>query len=121
MYLPIEPQESCALAWLAAIAKVNAQEGHEARNVIINVRDPVSASPIDRAIISAVDGMLTSHGAWPVQTVANTIFPQSLYRRSARDKPSFSAPRRDHARQLLRRCLDHKRTRSGALHRRRSF
>lgn len=81
MYLPIEPQPSCALAWLAAAQQVNALPGHEAHNVIIGVADPVAESPIDHAIIAEVDSFLRTHGCWPVPTVANTIFPQSLYDR----------------------------------------
>ena len=79
MYLPIDPQPSCALAWLQATQVVNTKPGREANNVIIDVMDPVTASPIDKAIVAQVDTFLQTHGHWPIRTVANTIFPNALY------------------------------------------
>lgn len=87
MYLPIQPQPSNALAWLAAIKAVDRHDGHEAGNVIINVEDPTLVSPADKAIVTAVDTWLRKNGAQPLQTVANTIFPQSVYERHGR--PAF--------------------------------
>ncbi|MGH8584445.1 MAG: hypothetical protein ACREWG_17080, partial [Gammaproteobacteria bacterium] len=55
--------------------------GHEAHNVIIDIEDPLLESPIDRAIVSEVDAFLRHRGHWPVRTVANTIFPKSVYDR----------------------------------------
>ena len=78
MYLPIEPQSSCALAWLAATRTVNTERGHQANNVIIDVVDPVAESPTDKEIRLLVDGVLRRNGCWPIKTVANTIFPAAL-------------------------------------------
>lgn len=86
MYLPIESQQTCALAWLAATQNVNAENGHEARNVIVNVSDPATETTRDKAIISEVDAFLRAADKWPVQTVANTIFPQIIYERHGRPK-----------------------------------
>lgn len=79
MYLPIDPQPSCALAWLEAARMVNGKAGHEAHNVILGVADPLRNSPLDRQITTTVDNFLRGHELWPVQTVANTIFPAATY------------------------------------------
>jgi thymidylate synthase len=81
MYLPIEPQPSCALAWLAATQSVDAQPDHEAHNVIIGVDNPLAESFVDEEIIKRMDSFLREQGHLPVPTVANTIFPQSIYDR----------------------------------------
>jgi thymidylate synthase len=81
MYIPIDPQHSCASAWLAAVKVVDAQPRHEAHNVIIDVENPVIESTIDHAVTNAVDTFLRTHDKWPLETVANTIFPQWTYER----------------------------------------
>lgn len=67
------------MAWLAAAEAVHSAPGHEAHNVIIDVTDPLLESPIDQGITSEVDGFLRQRNHSPVRTVANTIFPKSLY------------------------------------------
>lgn len=79
MYLAVKPQLSCASAWLAAVKKVNAADGHEAHNVIIGVADPVSRLGADSAVIAEVDSFLRNHDHHSVETVANTIFPRSTF------------------------------------------
>lgn len=86
MYLPITTQKTCAAAWLEAVAAVNAAPGHEAHNVIIDVAEPLSQSAADARVIDLADGFLRTHGALPLQSVANTIFPQDLYRRHGAPK-----------------------------------
>lgn len=81
MYLPITPAQTCAAAWLKAANAVNVAAGHEAHNVIIDVAEPLSESAPDRRVVQLVDSYLRSREAMPVQAVANTIFPQDLYRR----------------------------------------
>ncbi|MGO8868999.1 MAG: hypothetical protein ACLQME_21130 [Alphaproteobacteria bacterium] len=81
MYLPIKPQPSCALAWLEAAQTVTAQPSHEAHNVVIGVEDPLLVSMNDQAIVEEVNAFLEVHNCWPIRTVANTIFPQSIYER----------------------------------------
>ncbi|MDE2166249.1 MAG: hypothetical protein KGJ66_07915 [Alphaproteobacteria bacterium] len=81
MYLPIPTQQTCAAAWLEALAAVNAAAGHEAHNVIIDIADPLTQTDADARVIGIADGFLRAHGALPLQSVANTIFPQDLYRR----------------------------------------
>ncbi len=86
MYLPITTRQTCAAAWLEAVTAVNAAQGHEAHNVIIDVAEPLSQSAADGRVIELVDGFLRGHGALPLQSVANTIFPQDLYRRHGAPK-----------------------------------
>jgi hypothetical protein len=81
MYLPIEPQPSCALAWLSAAQSVDAQHNHEAHNVIIDVHNPLAESSTDHKITERLNAFLCEHGHMPVRAVANTIFPQSTYDR----------------------------------------
>ncbi len=80
MYLPIATQQTCAAAWLEAVAAVNASPGHEAHNVIIDVAEPWNQSVADASVIDIADSFLRTHGTLPVQSVANTIFPEALYR-----------------------------------------
>jgi thymidylate synthase len=86
MYLPIAPTQTCAAAWLNAAVAVNAAHGHEAHNVIIDVAEPLSEAEADRHVIQLVDKFLRSKDAMPVQAVANTIFPQEIYRRHGAPK-----------------------------------
>lgn len=81
MYLPIEPQPSCALGWLAAAQSVDAQLDHEAHNVVIGIENPLAEFLVDEKIIERMDSFLRGHGHFPIQTIANTIFPQSTYDR----------------------------------------
>jgi hypothetical protein len=81
MYLPIETQQTCATAWLEATTAVNDASGHEAHNVIIDVAEPLTQSSKDGAIFRLVDTLLQKQDVLPVQSVANTIFPDALYRR----------------------------------------
>jgi thymidylate synthase len=81
MYLPVPSKQTCAAAWLEATEAVNAAQDHEAHNVIIDVAEPLSQSATDGAIFSLVDGLLRTQEKLPVQSVANTIFPEALYRR----------------------------------------
>lgn len=89
MYLPIPTQQTYAAAWLEAAAAVNAAPGHETHNVVIDVADPLAQSDADARLIEIADGFLRGHGALPLQSVANTIFPQDLYRRHG--APAFYA------------------------------
>ncbi|MBV9840654.1 MAG: hypothetical protein JOY99_03805 [Sphingomonadaceae bacterium] len=80
MYLPVPPQPDCASAWREAVRLVDAAPGRQAYNVIIDVADPVANASMAHAGIRAVDAFLAAR-AKPVDTVANTIFPASLYHR----------------------------------------
>ncbi len=81
MYLPIASQKTCAAAWLEAASAVNAEHRHEAHNVVIDVSAPLNQSAADARVIGIVDDFLRNQRKMPVQAVANTIFPNELYRR----------------------------------------
>jgi hypothetical protein len=80
MYLPVAPQLSCPSAWLAAVRAVDENPGHEAHNVIIDVVNPSLHLSRTHPVIATVDDFLLSRDK-SVLTVANTIFPSSLYER----------------------------------------
>ena len=81
MYLATAPEDTCAKAWLSAVLNVNAEPGHEAFNVIIDVANPTHETRDDLKIITLLDDFLVTHDAQPLQSVANTIFPYSIYKK----------------------------------------
>jgi hypothetical protein len=88
MYISISPQRSCALAWVeAGLALI--REGDEGYNVIMEVEDPVNHNLQDVEVIKLVNSFLRDrgYGNFPVSTVSNTIFPQSLLK--AHGSPKF--------------------------------
>lgn len=80
MYLPIPPQPDCISAWREAVRRVDAQPGHAAYNVVIDVADPIANANGQNQQVAVVDDFLSTHGK-PIETVANTIFPSGLYYR----------------------------------------
>ncbi len=80
MYLAIKPQPDCASAWLEAVRQVDAQPGHEAHNVLIDVIDPTAGATLAHPVVACVDAFLAERDK-SVETIANTIFPQALYER----------------------------------------
>ena len=78
MYIPVPTQPSCPLAWLAAVKMVDAVPGHESHNVIMDIADPAIDITRTHPIVKAVDDFLREREK-SVLTVANTIFPTSLY------------------------------------------
>jgi hypothetical protein len=80
MYLPIPPQPDCASAWREAVRLVDMAPKHSAYNVIIDITDPAANSTLKHPGIATVDNFLAKQ-AKPIETVANTIFPASLYHR----------------------------------------
>lgn len=80
MYLAIPSQTDCVRAWREAVRAVDAQPGHHAYNVVIDVANPVANSASHIASARILNEFLAGH-AKPIETVANTIFPASLYYR----------------------------------------
>jgi hypothetical protein len=80
MYIPIAPQLSCSQAWLVAVKTVDRMPSHEAHNVIIDIANPTLDNTRANPIVAAVDDFLRARGK-SVLTVANTIFPTTLYER----------------------------------------
>jgi hypothetical protein len=74
MYLPIQSQQTCVQAWLAAVTAVHNMNGHEAYNVVIDIENPLERIEGDEQVIELLDSFLRSHDEYPVVTVINTIF-----------------------------------------------
>jgi len=55
--------------------------GSEANSVIVGIANPLVQTDVDAAIVAEVDCFLRGKGKLPVNTVANTIFPQSTFDR----------------------------------------
>lgn len=78
MYLAIQQQPDCASAWREAVRAVDARPGHSAYNVVIDIANPVVGADRQNPKIAVIESFLSNTGK-SVETVANTIFPQSLY------------------------------------------
>jgi len=83
MDVNLEPQPSCARAWVAAASAI--VEQGEGYNVIIGVDDPIKFDALDNQVIKLVDTFLREYKQPPIVTVVNTIFPSSLYRHFGAD------------------------------------
>jgi thymidylate synthase len=86
MYLPIPPQPDCASAWREAVRAVDIHSSkHAANNVIIDVANPALNASLRDPRVSVVNDFLQERDK-SVETVANTIFPESLYLRHGAPK-----------------------------------
>lgn len=81
MHQSIRKQPDCVSAWREAVRLVEAQPHHQAHNVLIDIADPLARGTVSDPVVSEVDAFLRSRDVKPIETVANTIFPYSLYRR----------------------------------------
>ena len=73
-------QTDCGSGWLAAAKFVDDQKGHEAHNVLFDIANPtLGLAPFD-PVVSKVEAFL-NHLDKSVLSIANTIFPNGLYRR----------------------------------------
>lgn len=57
-----------------------AEEDHSCFNIILDINEPLVISPEEQEVLGAVDHFLRQHGKHPLKTVANTVFPEALYR-----------------------------------------
>ena len=76
---------SRADAWFKAVNAIIADEDWEAFHLVVEIADATKSGPKDQAVEEAVNGFLIAHNSQPLQTVAETIFPASEYRRYGRD------------------------------------
>ncbi len=81
MHHSIPKQPDCVSAWREAVRLVEGQPHHEAHNVMIDIADPLARGTLSDPVVAEVDAFLRSRDVKPIETVANTIFPYSLYRR----------------------------------------
>jgi hypothetical protein len=80
MYLTVPSQLTCAAAWYQAAALVDAQAGHEAYNVILDIKRPSEPFSRQDPIIAQVDTFLRARNK-SLACISNTIFPAAFYRR----------------------------------------
>jgi thymidylate synthase len=80
--------ETCPEVWLKAcnyLLTERAAKGHQDWNVVLEITSPSEIKAQDKNIYKEVDTFLTSHGVGTITTVANTIFPHSLYISGGKD------------------------------------
>ncbi len=85
----IGPCTSNGDAWLRAVDYVDARDGHQSRNIVIEVDDPIVESETDKAVRDLLDKFLVASGLKNTRSTANLIFPQSIYARHG--NPEFYA------------------------------
>ena len=73
--------ESRGEAWLQSVERLLDDPSGEAFNFIVEVQNPSQSTARGRLIEDEVDEFLRVHDSWPLQTVAETLFPASEYRR----------------------------------------
>ena len=66
--------------WLAAVEHLENQPSREDFDVILHVEQPTVLSSMDRLVVNELDAFLTSHAAFSLHTVAETIFPLDEYK-----------------------------------------
>lgn len=79
--------------WIDA-AKYLERSGRTAPNLILEISDTNTLTDLDRALIARVNESLRSHRNMTVQTVASTIFPLGLAKRSANREQLYSEYKR---------------------------
>jgi hypothetical protein len=71
--------QTAPAVWLAAVEHLNGCPKQEDFDVFLHVAEPTVLSKADAAVYKEVDTFLTVHGAFGVNTVAETIFPLDEY------------------------------------------
>jgi hypothetical protein len=72
---------SVSSAWIKAVQSASAAPRREASNLIVNIEGLSNTTPIeDLSLRTSLDQALETNGNFSVSTVANTIFPASLWR-----------------------------------------
>lgn len=74
---PMPPVRSSAQGWLQVCSRLAA--AGDMFGVTLHIEDPTRHSTADNRVILEVDRFLKEHHSFPITTVANTIFPSSLY------------------------------------------
>lgn len=73
---------SISQCWLSVAEFLCKEPDQRAFHVFLEVSNPLEDSPEDGQVMELVDALLQEKGKRPLRTVANTIFPADLYRRS---------------------------------------
>lgn len=71
--------ETYAEAWLQGVSALNESEGNVQYDMMTHITRPLAAYPPDELCVKQVDAYLNSHNKQSLETVAETIFPFSLY------------------------------------------
>jgi hypothetical protein len=74
--------ETSPHVWTEAVAYLATCPHHQDFDVFLNVEKPTVFTGADRTVYELVDSMLRNKGGSAVETVAETIFPMSDYRRN---------------------------------------
>src|SRR5260370_30272574 len=74
------------MAWLESVKRVEAlKQNHAAYNVVIDIADPLANTTLANPTVRRVNEFLAGRDK-SVETIANTIFPQALYRQHGHPK-----------------------------------
>ena len=76
---------SRADAWFKAVNAIVADDDWEAFHLVVEIANATKSGPKDQAVEEIVNDFLVAHDSQPLQTVAETIFPASEYRRYGSD------------------------------------
>jgi hypothetical protein len=76
---------TCPSVWTKAVTHLADCEHHQDFDVFLHIENPTVLSCEDRKVYDLVDTMLRSKGGSAIETVAETIFPMSDYRRNGAD------------------------------------
>ena len=79
-YNPMPAASTPTRAWVEAAVRLRAEPNLTLGGLMLHIEHPVGADDDDEAVIMTVDRFLRQHGAYPVSTVVNTIFPSALDR-----------------------------------------
>jgi hypothetical protein len=81
--MPEITEASISRAWLRAVKLADASARKEVSNLIVHIEGLAAEGDLEEAgVRGALDLALEANGGFSVSTVANTIFPASLWRRS---------------------------------------
>lgn len=81
-----------SLAWAEAFSRINSPPKHRLMPLTLSFEGFTNDDVIENAAIrAALDAALIASGMQKVQTVANTIFPQALWRAAKGDRKTFYA------------------------------
>lgn len=69
--------------WLAAARYLNVQQGRRAKNLLLEITQPLNLNEEDHAVMARVDGAL-AYKNLTLRTVAGTIFPIAMYQQYGR-------------------------------------
>lgn len=79
-YNPMPAASTPARAWVDAATRLRSQPNLTLGGLMLHIEQPLGDDADEEAVIMMVDRFLRAHGAHPVATVANTIFPAALDR-----------------------------------------